>query len=317
MRCHGYVTARYRDANEREGVKMLELKDVSVTFKKNRVLNAVTETFYPGDVVGLVAPNGTGKSTLLNVLMNHVPSDEGEVVLKGNMRYRRPKDKVAIHQVMSMMPDQADLYDDMSGFEHLKMYQRLWNNRQIDLVELVEALNMGHYVKKKVGTYSLGMRQRLCFAMQIGIDTEVMLMDEVMNGLDPDNVTLISEMIQQKQQEGKIIIIASHLLENLEEYASKIYFLVDGKLSLFVDKQKGYENDVPFIKVAHPSENLAKELAKCGEMIWLTPTRLLLSGSDREVTKALITDFFLKEQRSFSYGILSLSDAYQLIFKKN
>ena len=312
----GCAIAYYSDTDEREGVKMLELKDVSVSFKKNQVLDAITETFYPGDVVGLVAPNGTGKSTLLNVLMNHVPVDKGEVVLKGDMRYNRPKDKVAIHQVMSMMPDQADLYNHMNGWEHLKMYQKLWNTSQIEIGELVEALNMRHYVKKKVGTYSLGMRQRLCFAMQIVIDTEVMLMDEVMNGLDPDNVTLISEMIQKKQQEGKIIIIASHLLENLEEYASKIYFLVDGKLSLFVDKQKGYENDVSFIKVTHPSKNLAKELAEYGEMTWLTPTRLLLSGSDKEKTKALITDFFLKEKRSFSYGRLSLSDAYQLIFKK-
>lgn len=74
------------------------------------------------------------------------------------------------------------------------------------------------------------MRQRLCFAMQIVTDTDIMMMDEVMNGLDPNNVEIISKILVEKKAKGKVIIIASHLLDNLEKYADRIFLFNEGKL---------------------------------------------------------------------------------------
>ena len=71
------------------------------------------------------------------------------------------------------------------------------------------------------------MRQRLCFAMMVAADTPIMFMDEVMNGLDPENVSLVSDVLIELRQLGKIVIIASHLLDNLDEYADKVFFLKD------------------------------------------------------------------------------------------
>src|SRR5690606_38054136 len=119
--------------------------------------------------------------------------------------------EVKMHQQISMMPDQSDLYNHLSGRAHMKMYSLMWGSDPKLIDETIEALNMSHYVDKKTGTYSLGMRQRLCFAMQIVSNTSVMLMDEVMNGLDPNHVEMISQILVKKKQEGKLIIIASHL----------------------------------------------------------------------------------------------------------
>src|SRR5699024_8805160 len=86
---------------------------------------------------------------------------------------------------------------------------------------------MNSYVKQKVHTYSLGMCQRLCFAMIVAADTPVMLMDEVMNGLDVANVELLSNHLIQMKQENKLIFIASHLLDNIDLYAYRVLFLSD------------------------------------------------------------------------------------------
>lgn len=209
---------------------MIDIQNITVQFAKKTVLNNISMTFEQGEMIGLVAPNGTGKSTFMNVLMNYVKPMKGKVVFKDGLCYSNKSNEVKIHSFVSMMPDQSDLYNHLSGREHLKMFATMWQSDLKLIDETIEILNMGHYVNKKTGTYSLGMRQRLCFAMQIVTDTDIMMMDEVMNGLDPNNVEIISKILVEKKAEGKVIIIASHLLDNLEKYADRIFLFNEGKL---------------------------------------------------------------------------------------
>ena len=181
---------------------MLHIENVSVDFSGKIVLKNINETFKPGEMIGLVAPNGTGKSTLMNVIMNYVKPTEGKVRYGDQLIYSSKSNEVKLHQKISMMADQSDLYNHLSGRAHMKMYSLMWGSNPKLIDETIAALNMGHYVDKKTGTYSLGMRQRLCFAMQIVSDTEIMLMDEVMNGLDPNHVEMISKILVQKRQRG-------------------------------------------------------------------------------------------------------------------
>lgn len=209
---------------------MVDIQGVTVQFGDKKVLDNVSISFASGEMTGLVAPNGTGKSTLMNVVMNYLTPQAGKVLFKDGLTYSSKDKEVKIHRFVSMMPDQGDLYNHLSGRDHLKMYALMWKSDSKKIDETIKALNMSSYVDKKTGTYSLGMRQRLCFAMQIVADTEVMLMDEVMNGLDPNNVELISRILMQKKAEGKLIIIASHLLDNLEKYADRIYLMNNGQI---------------------------------------------------------------------------------------
>ena len=213
-------------------------------------------------MIGLVAPNGTGKSTLMNVIMNYVRPSAGKVVFQDNLQYTSKKNEVKIHQHISMMPDQSDLYNHLSGRAHMKMYALMWKSDPKLIDETIEALNMSSYVDKKTGTYSLGMRQRLCFAMQIVSNTDVMLMDEVMNGLDPNHVEMISQMLVRKKQEGKIIIIASHLLENLEKYADRIFLMKDGLLLDVNEIAPGFQtHEMTSVRVKNMSEELVTHFA--------------------------------------------------------
>lgn len=208
----------------------IEVKNLNVSYGDFEVLKDVSFKLTDGQIVGLVAPNGTGKTTLFNAMMRFIPIQQGEILVDEVSYSASDKDVFTLHQHMTFFPDQADLFENFSGREQIKMYAQMWGGREEDIDDIIERLRMEDYVDRKVDEYSLGMRQRLCFAMMVAADTPIMLMDEVMNGLDPENVSLVSSVLIELRQQGKIIMIASHLLDNLDEYADKVFFLKDKKL---------------------------------------------------------------------------------------
>jgi len=226
---------------------VLELSKISVAFKDKKVLNELDFTAYAGEIIGVVAPNGTGKTTLFNVIANYLKPNSGEILFEGKYSYRSEKDAVSIYKKLVSFPDQSDLFNELSGVDHLKLYGNMWKGTTNHIQEIIDYLNMNSYVRKKVGTYSLGMRQRLCFAMMAAADTPIMLMDEVMNGLDITNVKLISERLIQMKKEHKLIFVASHLLENLDLYADRVIYFKNGQIKY--QRLNDDQNEI-YIKVA-------------------------------------------------------------------
>lgn len=224
---------------------MLKLSNVTITYNDRAVLDKLELTANIGEIIGVAAPNGTGKSTMFNVMANFVKPDSGHVLFDGKYAYRNEKEELLIHRQLCSFPEQQDLFEELSGVDHLKLYANMWNGSAKRVPEVIERLHMGNYVKRKVRTYSLGMRQRLCFAMMMAADTPVMLMDEVMNGLDVDNVALLSECLMEMKKD-KLIFVASHLLSNLDLYADRVLFLKDGKF-VYEHRFTG-ENDV-YLKI--------------------------------------------------------------------
>ncbi|WP_294764249.1 ABC transporter ATP-binding protein [uncultured Lactobacillus sp.] len=216
---------------------MLKIKDVTLAFGKNVVLDDVNLEFKQGEIVGLVAPNGTGKSTLINVILHNLTPQKGFVEYE-NTRYQTQKDTIKLHQEICSFPAQSDLFPFMTGRDHLNLYADLWHNSEKPVEQIITDLQMENYVEKKVQTYSLGMKQRLCFAMVVAADSPVMLLDEVMNGLDPQNVALISQMLLKLKDENKLIIMASHLLSNLQQYADRVLFMGKGHIIEDLDNKK-------------------------------------------------------------------------------
>ena len=183
----------------------------------------------PAQIIGLVAPNGVGKSTLIQILSGHLRNNGISVSYQGK-NYTR--DTLFMRQHIVKMPDQSVLYDELNGIEHLNFYASMWKIASGTVQTVIEQLKMEGYIHQKVGGYSLGMRQRLCFALVLVTKADYMLVDEVMNGLDPDNVELISKVLRQLRNEGKTIVMASHLLNNLDSIADKIYFMKEKRIAL-------------------------------------------------------------------------------------
>lgn len=230
----------------------LEVKNLSVSYGSFEVLKNVSFHLEDGQIVGLVAPNGTGKTTMFNAIMRFIPIEQGAILVDEKEYSPNDKDVLALHKLITFFPDQADLFGNFSGREHIKMYAQMWSGKSENVDAVIERLRMSHYVDRKVEEYSLGMRQRLCFAMMVIADTPIMLMDEVMNGLDPENVTLVSDVLIELRQAGKIIIIASHLLDNLDEYADKVFFLKDKELHSVNDLNQ--QNPLYYLVVCSPDD---------------------------------------------------------------
>lgn len=215
---------------------MLKIHNVKLAFGEHVVLDEISLNFQIGTIVGLVAPNGTGKSTLLNVILHNLEPQAGYVEYD-HLRYRSNREIIKLHRLICAFPDQSDLFPFMSGRDHLKLYADLGKNSDKNVDNIINKLQMEKYVDRPTQTYSLGMKQRLCFAMVVAADTPVMLLDEVMNGLDPQNVQLISDYLLDLKKENKLIIMASHLLNNLQSYADRVLFLKAGKVIEDLDNQ--------------------------------------------------------------------------------
>ena len=103
---------------------MIDIQNITVQFGTRTVLNDIAIKFNQGEMIGLVAPNGTGKSTLMNVIMNYLVPTSGKVQFRNGLSYSSKTNEVKIHQFVSMMPDQSDLYNHLGGREHLLLYLR-------------------------------------------------------------------------------------------------------------------------------------------------------------------------------------------------
>ena len=143
-----------------------------------------------GEIVGIVAPNGYGKSTLMDIIAGNIVSPNCEIQYSGlnagmNIKYKA---------IVTKMLEPMDLYEELTGRDHMELFASSWGKKEKDIIRVEELLRMNNYIKKKVSVYSLGMRQKLCLALCLISGAEVYLFDEVLNGLDQENVKKVESV---------------------------------------------------------------------------------------------------------------------------
>ena len=262
---------------------MLEVHIQNFSYGKKEILNQIDLELPSSQIIGLVAPNGVGKSTLIQILSGHL-SNNGISVSYHGKNYTT--DTLFMRQHIVKMPDQSELYDELNGIEHLNFYASMWKVASGTVQTVIEQLKMEDYIHQKVGGYSLGMRQRLCFALVLVTKADYMLVDEVMNGLDPDNVELISKVLRQLRDEGKTIVMASHLLNNLDSIADKIYFMKEKRIALEYSPQKeGVDTlQLTFISEEH-FKNFVEKFSREVDMVNPEGRQISIHLADGELPK--------------------------------
>ena len=204
---------------------ILAVKNLSKSYKNQKVLKDINITIDSPGIWALVGPNGSGKTTFLNVVNNLLPATEGTVKLVG-----KSNTDVTVFKEVSFLQDNTVLFEYLSGYDHLKYICDVHNLKKKQIEEVAEYVGMKSYLMKKVGDYSLGMKQHLLLAMSIINQPKLLFLDEPLNGLDPTSAILMRKILLELAEKGTTIILSSHNLAEIDKVTKQIIFLKDGQL---------------------------------------------------------------------------------------
>lgn len=198
----------------------IEIKKLSKEFKGVKVLDNINMTFEEGKIYGLIGRNGSGKSVFLKILCNFYYPTEGEVLYDGINIFKEntfPKDTRALIEKPSFLPD-------LTGFENLKLLASIQKKIQDkEILDALEKVNLIDAKDKKYKIYSLGMKQKLGIAQVIMENPKVLILDEPFNGIEEKTAESLRNILKEEAKKGKIIIIATHIKEDIENLADEVY----------------------------------------------------------------------------------------------
>jgi ABC-type multidrug transport system ATPase subunit len=208
---------------------LLQVSGLTKTYGAFKAVDDLSFSVFPGDVFGFLGQNGAGKSTTIRMLLTLIRPDAGQIRVFGMdlQRHRRE-----VLSKVGAVIEKPDLYGYLTGMENLSLFARM-SGRRIDrkvLNETMELVGLSARGGDKVRTYSQGMKQRLGIACALVHDPELIILDEPTNGLDPQGIADIRNLILSLSRErGKTFLISSHLLSEIELMANRMVIIDRGK----------------------------------------------------------------------------------------
>lgn len=208
---------------------MVRLEKLSKSFRGRLALSDLSLTIEPGEIFGLLGHNGAGKSTTFGLMLGHVAPDAGEAFIAG---HSVQKDRArAISRVGAIFETPA-FYDYMSGWQNLRFLVSLTGlESDARLMEVVKLVRLEKRIHDPVRVYSHGMRQRLALAQALLPAPQFILLDEPTEGLDPEGIQEMREMIRHLRDErGLTVMLSSHLLSEVEQLCDRVAILHQGRM---------------------------------------------------------------------------------------
>lgn len=207
----------------------ITLKGVNKSFRENHVLRNVNAQWEGGKIYGLMGRNGSGKTVLMKLICGFIPADSGEICVNG----KAIPPSTAIPKGIGAIIEAPGFLPQYSGYKNLRFLADIQRKIGRDEIRLaMKQVGLNPDMRKRVGAYSLGMRQRLGLAQAIMEDPPILLLDEPMNGLDEAGIQFVRELLQRLRNHGKLILMASHMKEDLDLLCDEIYRVHEGSLFL-------------------------------------------------------------------------------------
>ncbi|WAC12514.1 ABC transporter ATP-binding protein [Dyadobacter pollutisoli] len=194
----------------------------------DRVVNELTLRVPQGSIYGFFGPNGAGKTTTLKLILGLIKKQTGQIHI-----YGKPleQNRVSILKQIGSLIDSPSLYGHLTAVENLLVFQKLYQCRKERIDQVLELVGLSRTADKKVGRFSLGMKQRLGIAIALLHNPSFLILDEPTNGLDPSGMLEIREMLSRmNQQHGISILVSSHLLSEMEKLVSHVGIINKGQL---------------------------------------------------------------------------------------
>ncbi|RBP96497.1 ABC-2 type transport system ATP-binding protein [Cytobacillus firmus] len=201
---------------------ILELKDLSKVYKKKTALERLNLHIEKGDCIVLCGGNGAGKSTMIKMLTGVESPTTGSVAF--HSKQQKP---------FAYMPDQMIFPSELTPYEILDYYRQFLNKNKESVKWVLEKTGLWSERNQKAGGFSKGMSQRLNLAQCMLADTDIYILDEPTDGLDPYWVIQLKKIIKELKEENKTIIVSSHIMRDAIEIADKLIILFNGKIKFF------------------------------------------------------------------------------------
>ena len=207
---------------------LIKTEKLSHTFNQQLVLDNISLEVPAGSIYGFLGPNGAGKTTTLRLLLGLLHKQSGSITVFGN---DLSANRVNILKRIGSLIEQPSLYLHLSAKENLEVFRLYYNVQPSRIDEVLKTVGLADTGSKKVNAFSLGMKQRLAIAIALLHDPELLILDEPVNGLDPNGIIEIRQLLKQlNTEQGKTIIVSSHVLPEIERTASHVAIINKGKI---------------------------------------------------------------------------------------
>ena len=204
---------------------VLSIQNISKSYGSVQALKNVSFNVPRGSVFGILGPNGSGKTTLLGIVMDILKASAGSFSWNG-----QPGSSNEMRRQIGTLLETPNFYHYLSGQKNLQIAAAIKQRGKEDIPRVLEKVNLTQRKDSKFSTYSLGMKQRLAIASTLLGDPDILVFDEPTNGLDPAGIAEIRELIKQLNRQGKTIIMASHILDEVEKVCTHVAIIQKGDL---------------------------------------------------------------------------------------
>ncbi|WP_157150214.1 ABC transporter ATP-binding protein [Brachyspira sp. SAP_772] len=230
---------------------MISVKNLTKYYDDFQALKGISFEIKSGEIVGILGPNGAGKSTTLRILTSYLSPTSGDAIIDGKSILDKD---IEIKKIIGYLPESAPLYNDMCVFDYLVYMADIQELDRAKLSErlnyVVEACSLKEVISKPIGELSKGYKQRVGLAGAIIHDPKILILDEPTNGLDPNQIVEIRELIKELGKE-KTVLISTHILSEVEATCSRAIIINKGTIIADNDpKHLSVDNKIASIKLS-------------------------------------------------------------------
>lgn len=204
---------------------LVKVDNIEKKFSSSVILNNINLTINKGEIIGLIGENGSGKTTLIKLLSNILMPSQGKITQSSDT-------------VISPLFDDGGLYADLTAYENLKIKALRLNIPENEIKNVMKLLNITDYGRKRIKQFSLGMKRRTAIAKCLLGKPNLVLLDEPINGLDPQGIKEIRNIIENIHDSNTSILISSHILDELSKVATRFVFLKKGNIIEDIQKEE-------------------------------------------------------------------------------
>ena len=287
---------------------IIKVTNLSKHFREFKAVDNLSFTVNEGDIYGFLGQNGAGKSTTIRMLLTLIEPSQGEIEMFGMNLFTHRKE---ILKQTGAVIEKPDVYKYLSAYENLQLFSKISGGNVLtkaQLLDRLETVGLKDRAFSKVKTFSQGMKQRLGIAVALVHDPELIILDEPSNGLDPQGIADMRNMILQLKELGKTILISSHLLSEIELVANRMIIIHKGKKVIEGNVNELLDPSDTIVKVETTDDSTARTIISQLDFISLLPD----SNSIRIKMNKKDVPAIVQEISQAGLGIISVQSRHSL-----